>query len=188
MQSSGRAVGAVRFQAASPGLPGLDSGRLRPAPLDRSPVGSYGRRPGNAEGRVAGFHLRVPRRLAWPHGIRNRVAGKGLLVVSVVGEGDPRIDGRAVVFVRARAGCARSVRDARASGPVIRDPPAGEGGVAQPVGVSKLRDARRERLAHPCSAGNRRGVPGGGVPLQGDEAVNYGAGVRSVGSLWAWTD
>ena len=99
------------------------------------------------------------------------VAGKGLLAVSVVGEGDPRIDGPAAVFVRARAGCARSVRDARVGGPVIRDAPAGEGGVAQPVGVSKLRDACRERL-HPCSAGSRRGVPGGDVPLQGDEAVN----------------
>ena len=162
----------MRFQAASARLPGLDSRRLRPVPQDPSPVASYGRRRGNAESRVSGFHLRVPRRLAWPHGIRNRVAGKGFLVVSVVGEGDPRIDGRAAVFVRARAGCARSVRDARVGGPVIRGPPAGEGGVAQPVGVGKLRDARRGRLAHPCSAGDRRGVPGGDVPLQGDEAVN----------------
>ena len=172
-RSGGRAVGAVRFQAASPRLPGLDSGRFRPAPQDRRPAAGYGRRPGSDEGRVPGFRLRLLRRLAWPYGIRNRVAGKGLRAVSVAGEGDPRLDGRAVVFVRAGAGCTRSVGDARAGGPVIRDPPAGEGGVAQPVGVGKLRD---ERLVHPCSAGSRRGVPGGDVPLQGDEAVNYGAG------------
>ena len=46
----------------------------------------------------------------------------------------------------------------------MRDAPAGEGGVAQRVGVGKLRDAGRERLAHPRSAGGRRGVPGGDVP------------------------
>ena len=140
------------------------------------PVARYGRRLGNAEGRVPGFHLRVLLRLAWPHGIRNRAAGRGRLAVSVVGEGDPRIDGRAVVFVRARAGCARGVRDARVGGPVIRDTKAGEGGVAQRVGVGKLRDAGREHLAHPRSAGNRRGVPGGDAPLQGDEAGSYGVG------------
>ena len=163
-------MGAVRFQAASARLPGSDPVRLRP-------VASYGRGRGNAGGRVPGFHLRVLRRLAWPRGIRNRVSGRGLLAVSAVGEGDPRIDGRAVVFVRAAAGCARGVRDARVGGrPVIRDTKAGEGGVAQRVGVGKLRDAGRERLAHPCSAGDRRGVSGGGVPLQGNEAVNYGVG------------
>ena len=150
--------------------------RLRPVSQERRPVASYGRRLGNAEGRVHGFHLRVLRPLARPRGIRNRAAGKGLLPVSVVVEGDPRIAGRAVVFVRARAGCARGVRDARVGGPVIRDTKAGEGGVAQRVGVGKLRDARRGRLAHPCSAGDRRRVPGGDVPLQGDEAVSYGAG------------
>ena len=143
---------------------------------ERRPFASYGRRPGNAEGRVSGFHLRVLQRLARPHGIRNRAAGRRLLVISVVGDGDPRIDGRAVVFVRARAGCARSVRDARVGGPVIRDTKAGEDGLAQRVGVGKLRDARRGRLAHPCSAGNRRSVPGGDGPLQGDQAVSYGAG------------
>ena len=75
VQSSGRSVGAVRFQAASARLPGSYPGRLRPAPRDRSPVASYGRRRGNAEGRVSGFHLRVPRCRASAHGIRNRVAG-----------------------------------------------------------------------------------------------------------------
>ena len=149
---------------------------MRPAPQERRPVATCGRRRGNAEGRVPGFHLRVLRPLAWPHGIRNRAAGRGPPAVPAVGEGDPRIDGRAVVFVRARAGCARGVRDARASGPVMRDAPTGEGGVAQRVSVGKLRVARRERLAHPCSAGNRRCVPGGDVPFQGDEAVNYGGG------------
>ena len=176
VQSNGRGVGAVRFQAASPRLPVLDSVRLRPVSQERRPVASYGRRPGVAEDRLPGFHLRVLRRLARPHGIRNRVSGRGLLAVSVVGEGDPRIAGSAVVFVRAGAGCARSVRDARVGGPVIRDTKAGEGGVAQRAGVGKLRAVRRGRLAHPCSAGDRRGVPGGDVRLQGDEAVNYGAG------------
>ena len=75
VQPRGRAVGAVRFQAASARPPGSESVRLRPVPRDRSPVASYGRRRGNAEGRVSGFHLRVPRRRASAHGIRNRVAG-----------------------------------------------------------------------------------------------------------------
>ena len=164
------------------------------------PVAGCGWRPVNPEGRVPGFHLRVLRRLARPHGIRNRVscwclllvspAGVScwcLLLVSVVGEGDPRLDGRAVVFVRARAGCARSVRDARVGGPVIRDTKAGEGGVAQRGGVGKLRDAGRERLAHPCSAGNRRRVPDGDVPRSRTvRPVTMGL-VRSVGPRWAWT-
>ena len=176
MQLVGRAVGAVRFQAASPRLPGSESVRLRPVPQDRRPVASYGRRPGNAEGRVPGFRLRVPLRSAWPRGIRNRAAGRGLLAVSVVGEGDPRIDRCAVVFVRAAAGCGRGVRDARVGGPAIWDTKAGEGAVAQRAGVGKPRVARRERLAHPRGAGNRRGVPGGDAPPQGGEAVSYGAG------------
>ena len=125
---------------------------------------------------MPGLRLRVLRRLAWPRGIRNRAVGRGLLVVSVVGEGDPRIDGCAVVFVRAAAGCGRGVRDARVGGPVMGDTKAAEGAVAQRAGVGKLRDARRERLAHPRSAGNRRGVPGGDAPPQGGEAVSYGAG------------
>ena len=157
--------------------------RFRPVSQDRHLVASYGRRPGNAEGRVPGFHLRVLRRLAWPHGMRNRAAGKGLLAVSVVGEGDPRIAGRAVVLVRARAGCARSVRDARVGGPVVRDPPAGEGGVVEPVGVDNVRDVRRGRLAHLWRAGNRCGVLGGSFPLQGNAAANYGGGEVAKG----WT-
>ena len=177
----------MRFQAASPRLPVLGSVRLRPAPEERRPLASYGRRPGNAEGRVSGFHLRVLRPLAWPHGIRNRAAGRRLLVVSVVGDGDPRIDGRAVVFVRARAGCARGVRDTRVVGPVIPNTKAGEGGVAQRVGVGKLRDARRGRLAHPCSAGGRRGVPGGDVPRSRAVRLATMGLVRSVRSLRAWT-
>ena len=180
-------MGAVRFKAASARPPGSESVRLRPAPEERRPVASCGRRLGNAEGRVPGFHLRVLPRLARPHWIRNRVPGRGLLAVSAVGEGDPRIDGRAVVFVRARAGCARSVRDARAGGPVIRDTKAGEGGVAQRVGVGKLRDARRGSLAHPCSTGDRCGVPGGAVPRSRAVRPATMGLVRSVGSLRAWT-
>ena len=61
---------------------------MRPASKDRGPVACYGWRLGNAEGRVPGFHLRVLRRLARPHGIRNRVIGKGLLPVPVVEDAD----------------------------------------------------------------------------------------------------
>ena len=75
VQPRGRAVGTVRFQAASARPPGSESVRLRPAPQDRRLAAGYGRRPGFAEGRVPGFHLRVLRRLAWPDGTRNRVAG-----------------------------------------------------------------------------------------------------------------
>ena len=171
-RSGGRRAFPGSFR--SPSWIGL--GAIAPGIAGAAPVASYGRRRGNAEVRVPDFHLRVMRRLARPHGIRNRAAGKGLLAVSAVGEGDPRIDGRAVVFVRARAGRARRVRDARVGGPVIRDTKAGEGGVAQRAGVGKLRVARRERLAHPCSAEKRCGVPGGDVPFQGDEAVSYWAG------------
>ena len=56
--------------------------------------------------------------------------------------------------------------------------------LAQRVGVGKRPGcSRRERLAHPWSAGNRRGVLSGGFPLQGNAAANYGGGevARRVG-------
>ena len=60
---------------------------------------------------------------------------------------------------------------------------AGEGGVVQRVGVDNVRDDHRGRLVHLRGAGNRRGVPGGGSPLQGNAAASYGGGevARRVG-------
>ena len=173
-----REAGAVRCQAASADLAGLDVGavipasgrQLRAAARPRwslSPASTCGSRGawrgpmGCATGPLAG--------VSW----RSRWSVKGAR----------RLAGLAVVFHigRQRAGCVLRVLDARIGGGV-HGAMAGEGGVVEPVGVGHVRDVRRERLAHLWRAGNRRGVLGGGFPLQGNGAANYGGGVaRRVG-------
>ena len=76
-----REVGAVRCQAASADLPGLDGGAVIPASGRQLQVAARSR------WSLASFHLRVWRRSAWPQVICDRRSGKGLLVVLVVGEG-----------------------------------------------------------------------------------------------------
>ena len=79
---------------------------------------------------------------------------------------------------RFQAGGARNREKERAFrvGCQVLNAPLERTGVAQRLGVDNVRDVRRERLAHLWRAGNRRGVLGGGFPLQGNAAANYGGG------------
>ena len=77
--------------------------------------------------------------------IRGRT-GQRCLVPRVVDDGDPHLDGLALVVGHQRIGGIRLARDVRIGGSVIGNPLVGVGRVVQPVVVGNAGSVRREQL------------------------------------------